>query len=326
MDKEQAKKIADDLVATLLKRFKQELLGETEECNDKTLRIQRDRIARISWKNATKWCKFEQDGPVLMPDFTRIYYRKGKSEIVLQEFAPQTRILSFKGALAKRQNTEESIESNLSSRNFRYSLALPYTIFIFKFIDGKYQSVKCLFSDRPLKNLNEKPLRPFLPNIDSTMNICLGSSFAINDLETNNIPQQVSLILSHFWSSTFSDEWATHFWNYKTHFRNNNDDRFKTLETWQDASIENPLFIVDDVTWLEHTEPSFGLVIAKMLEHDTQNSAFTEDLYQDISEEIVKELNKNFFDSVDSIEEKVLKAVSEQFADKLIELVNPIPF
>ena len=71
--KEQAEEVVKELLSNAQDRFKKELIGENEDMLDKILRQFRAKVARRSWKVSQKWTKWAKDGPVLMPDYTRIY-------------------------------------------------------------------------------------------------------------------------------------------------------------------------------------------------------------------------------------------------------------
>ena len=187
LTKDQARPIVEELLTQALKRTKQELLGENEEFLDRLVRQYRSKIARFSWKKSQQWCKWGDNGPVLMPDYTRIYYRKGTTEVLLQEFPPQIRFLKFRGSLAKRTNSTDVVSETDFTKVFNYSLALPYVVFLFKYTDGTFSEVRCVFCDRPLRNLEERPLRPYLSNIDSNLAVCLGASFDRTQLEKENL-------------------------------------------------------------------------------------------------------------------------------------------
>lgn len=317
LTKEQAKAAVETLLNKAHKRFKQELAGENEEFLDRVVRQYRAKVARCSWKTSQKWCKWSDEGPVLMPDYTRIYYRKGRTEVLVQEYPPQVRIVKFKGSLAKRKNSTGEISTADIDKVFQYSLALPYVVFIFKFVDGMFTEVHCAFCDRPLKRLEEKPLRPFLSNIDSNLNVCLGRDFDRNHLMKDNIVQQSSYILSHFWQTIYSDEWSQNFWNNKGHFEQV-DPRLATLEAWQDASVENPLFVVENVQWLQCAEDNFGDMIVRMFEDDHGNVELHQDLYNELVENFLNDVKKTFEENLDAIEEKVVGGTIDQMADELL--------
>ena len=321
INKNQAIQIVTEILNKANDRFKQEVLGENEETLDRTLRKYRSVIARTSWLASQKWCKWNSEGPVLMPDYTRLYYRKGKSEVVIMELPPQIRLMKFMGSLVKRENTSvSSLPQEEMQKVYQYSLALPYVIFIFKFVEGMFAEVRCAFSDRPLRTLGEKPLRPYLSNIDSNLAVCLGKSFDQKELIKDNVAQQAAFVLSHFWQTVYSDEWATHFWNTRASFQGS-DPRMATMETWQEASVDNPLFVVEDVKWLQHQQEDFGSMVVSMLESEN-NNALSEELYNEFVDEFLKEISKNFKENIENTEEKILKEAVEGFADLLLEKIK----
>jgi hypothetical protein len=155
-------KLVRGFIENYINVLEQELIGENDEVFYDFLRNFRSKISRKAWLKSQKWCKWEKDGPVLMPDYSRLYYRKGKTEIIVQEFPPQVRLLKMDATLNSVKQTEFVEERSLKVKN--YSLALPYVIFIFEFVDGMFVKSKVAFSDRPLKTLEEIPLRPYLSN------------------------------------------------------------------------------------------------------------------------------------------------------------------
>lgn len=294
-----------ELVASTGKRFKQEMLGEWgEEEADRVLREYRAKVARYSWKHAQSSCKFDEDGPVLMPDNTRLYYRKGNTEIVITEQPPKVRLMKFRGGLVSRDNTSIAIGKEEAEKIHYFSLALPYVVFVFKFDNGMFTEVKCAFCDRPLKRLEEKPLRPYLSNIDTNLSVCLGTSFNKRDLVKGDIYQQVSYTLSNFWQTAYSDEWATHFWNLRAHFQNT-DQRLATLKSWENESSENPLFVVEDVGWLQYNEESFGDMMVRMLEYEVQNQTLHEELYNGLCDNFLEDIKKSLRDELEMIQDRL---------------------
>lgn len=323
LTKDQAKSIVEDLVSQALKRTKQELLGENEELLDRLVRQYRSKIARFSWKKSQQWCKWSDNGPVLMPDYTRIYYRKGTTEVLLQEFPPQIRFLKFRGSIAKRSNASDVLSEADFSKSFNYSLALPYVVFLFKYIDGSFSEVKCVFNDRPLRNLEERPLRPYLSNIDSNLSVCLGTSFDRSQLEKDNISQQSALVLSHFWHSSFSDEWSSHYWAYKSHFEQK-DKRLSSLENWQESGVDNPLFVIENVNWLPHSEENFGDMIVRMFENDKENHQLNEELYHELVDDFLRDVVKTLNENIDAVNEKTSNNVIDSLAEKLVQKVKEV--
>jgi hypothetical protein len=317
MQKKKATEIVAELIGAAYKRFKQELAGSNEEFLDRVLRKHRAKVVRYGWKASQKWCKWDNDGPILMPDHTRIYYRKGNSEILLQEFPPQIRLMKFKGSLVNRDNSMGEIDPNDASSIHTFSLALPYVIFIFKFVNGLFVEVRCAFSDRPLKRLEERPLRPYLSNLDTNLSVCLGSSFDRQKLIKDNLAQQAAFVLDHFWHTSYSDEWSTHFWATRAHFQAN-DERLAGIQSWEEASQENSLFVVENVDWLKHQEESFGDMMVRLLEDDPQNAEMQQDLYSELVDEFFEELKIKFTENINGLEENLTETVAGELADQLL--------
>lgn len=324
LTKDEAKQIVMDLLTKAHSRFKQELAGENEEFMDRVVRQYRAKVARFSWKASQKWCKWSEEGPVLMPDYTRLYYRKGSTEVLVLEYPPQVRLMKFNGALAKRADSSAQIQTGQFSDVHSYSLALPYVVFLFKYTHGTFTEVRCAFSDRPLKRLEERPLRPYLSNIDSNLSVCLGTSFDRGQLIKDNIVQQAAFVLSHFWQTVYSDEWSSHFWANKGHFQKV-DPRLATMEAWQDASMDNPLFVVEDANWLNHSEENFGDMIVRMFESDDQNRELHEELYKDLTDNFLEDVSKTFQENVEAINTKAIEGSLDSLADELLAKLGTTP-
>lgn len=324
LTEEQSREIVREITDRVIKVVKQDLAGENEEFLPRVLRQFKSELARYTWKNLQKWSKWTDDGPVLMPDFTRIYYRKGKTEITLQEFPPQLRILRFKGSLVNRSDTGVQLSAEQHNSNHHFSVALPYVVFVFKYVEGKFVDARCAFNDRPLKMLDEKPLRPYLSNINSDLRVCLGGSFDQDKLLQGNITQQAAYVLDHFWNSTYSDEWSTHYWANRAHFTSC-DERMSCLEGWQLASEENPLFVVEDVKWLVNSEEeNFGDMIVKLLEDDQDNLHLHEELYDHLSENFLEQVKRTYADNVKSIADSATNKLVDELCLVLQEKLGSI--
>jgi len=314
-NKHRLSKFVRSFVENYINILEQELIGENDESFYNLLRNFRSKISRKAWLKSQKWCKWEKDGPVLMPDYSRLYYRKGKTEIIVQEFPPQVRLLKMDAALNSIKQTEFVEERNLEIKN--YSLALPYVVFIFEFVDGMFVKAKVAFSDRPLKTLEEIPLRPYLSNIDLDLILCLGTDFHREFLEKGNLVQQVALILNYFWQSVFSDEWSTNYWSLKSYFQEIGDQRLCSFETWQESSFQNSLFVIEDVDWLPSSAGSFGDIIVKILENDSDNIKFKQEIYDELSDEFIKIIEGSIKTSLGFVREKVM---NENFEELLKEI------
>ena len=97
-----------------------------------------------------------------------------------------------------------------------------------------------------------------------------------------------------------------------------NDPRLASLSAWEEHSQKNALFVVEDVDWLKHQEDSFGDIIVRMFEGDSENDNLQEELYTELVEKFFDDIKKTYSDSVASIEERIAGPLVEQLTDELI--------
>jgi hypothetical protein len=194
-------------------------------------------------------------------------------------------------------------------------------VFVFKFFDGMFQEVKCAFCDRPLKRLEERPLKPYLSNIDNTLQVCLGHSLDRSELIKGQLTQQIALILNNFWQTSYSEDWSQNFWANKSHFKDS-DPRMATIQGWQDASQENPLFVIEDVNWLQCAEESFGDMIVKMIQDDPDNKKLHDDLYEGLVDSFFEEIKKSVQDNTTTVANKLSDQQVDDFVQELLTKVN----
>lgn len=306
---ENTQQLIREVASATAKQYKQELLARVEESLEATLRNYKAQVARCSWKAAQKWCQWGDDGPVLFPDNTRMYYRRGDTEVIVQEVPPHVRLMQFKASLL-RNNSEQALTVEESNGIHYFSLALPYIVFLFCFKNGIMDKTLVSFCDRPLKNLKEKPIRPFLSNINSDLRLCHGLGWQASQLVKGDLTQQVAYTLDLFWQTVYSDEWSGHWWAYRSHFHENGDTRMQTLAAWQDASVENPLFVLEDVDWLQHTEANYGNIVVSMFDIDQKDNQFQNALYNDLCDSFVADVKgdlvKVFREAQESVNTDVL--------------------
>jgi hypothetical protein len=93
-----------------------------------------------------------------------------------------------------------------------------------------------------------------------------------------------------------------------------------SLENWQEASINNPLFVIEDVKWLKHSEESFGDMIVRLFENDTTDAAFQHELYNDLIETFFGEIKKIISENYATAESKVSINYDDLASQLLTEL------
>lgn len=315
-------------LAAAINRYRTDVLAEIDK-NIETLLLEfKDHVVHRSWLAAQKWCRWQNEKYVLFPDYTRIYYRKGNREVLVQEYPPQVRVMTFKERLAVCDDSEESMQFEGDEGTKTYSLALPYIVFIFHFDNGIFSGLHVGFSDRPLKDCSETLYRPYLPNLDSNLRLCSGRDLDYAKFIAGNISQQAAYVLSHFWQTTYSDEWSAHYWNNKAHFEAT-DSRLASLSAWQEASIDNSLFVIENVAWLPLTaswaplsEVRVGDVVSQVLENELVNAEFGDDIYNQIYQHFQDNIKKTIIDQFDSKSEKLNPTLVHQMAVELAGAMN----
>lgn len=160
---------------------------------------------------------------------------------------------------------------------------------------------------------------PFLSNISSDLRLCHGSAWKSTELIKDNLTQQIAYTMDLFWSTVYCDEWSGHFWAYKKHFQENGDKRFENFETWQQNSIDNPLFVIEDVNWIPHTETNYGNMLVRMFDtNESVEAEFRQELYNDLVDNFIDEMKESFMKSFGEVEEKVEQNFDEAINSLLL--------
>lgn len=318
MNKENLVNFLSQSKSSILGKYIQELNANSEELIDDTLKKCKSESARISWAMAQKWCKWQtNNGPVLMPDKVRLYYRRGDTEVVLQEHSPQVRHIKFISKLLNESASDPKTDSSVHS----FSLALPYINFIYVFKKGVLDKTMITFCDRPLKTLEEKPMKPYLSNINDAMKLCHGAAYLRESLIPNNITQQISYTLDVFWQTVYLDEWSSNFWAYKSYFKDK-DPRLATLEAWQEATLENPLFVIENVEWIPYNDfDDYGSMLASFFDYDALDTSFQQDVFQELSNQLFDEFKTEFNSKMNALKDE-LNFELEKLVDEFLKGQN----
>lgn len=297
----------DKLTKKIFNNLKNELIGETDTKVKSIVQKYRSVISKKIMRLAQHWSAWkENNGPVLYPNYCRSYYRKGTTEMLVMEFPPQTRLLKFKQC--------PWVTGMVNDKVYHYSLALPYTIFFARFLEGKFETLYLMFSPTPIKSLTDKPCKPFLPNVYADFKICMGQDFDFSKLEKGDLTQQTSYALHHFWNSYFSSDLAQYWAGYRSGLPNNSP--LKSLEAWQEASTNDPLFVID-APWQQHSD-RYGDILGNLFKENTETATLQQDIFQSTYDSIINDLEEEL--------EKIFDAVdpSKKLEDHTSELMNTI--
>lgn len=301
----EVEELLNRLLTDKFNKFRNELLAECGDKMTEQINIHKESIGRICWAYNQMAFKMTETGPFLWPDRTRMYYRKGNVELLLQEFSPQVRQMRFEAALSQRPKESDAVPKEALNKVFSYSLALPYMVFVYRFVDGVMGNAYLAFSDRPLKSLDEKMLVPPLSNLNNDLRICHGGSFRPDQLIKDDLTQQIAYMQDTFWQTVYTNEWAYNFWNAKTHFAN--DSRMLTLDAWQEASMENPLFVLEDVQWKEYNGgTTFGDFVIEQLDSvSPQDSELQRKIFDEYNEAFLSRVSERLLETFKSFNPKI---------------------
>gem|GEM_PF-5985068 len=189
----------EDSVSDLIDFFKQKV---TEEIFD----------SASSWKLANK-----EKEPIIFPRGCRYAYTRGKSTIFVIEESPKIRTITFE-------------------HGERYSLAMPYVIFMSHFNEGRFSGLYCGWANSSLETLNDLIYRPLLPNIHNHLLVCRGGH---SPEVVGSFSKSTELAITEFWSSRFNDDLADR-WNERKEVSHLLDP----AERWVLESEEDMMFML----------------------------------------------------------------------------------
>ena len=286
-----------DKARAIINRFismlTQETDGKIAQSLDPVLNKFAAKNSRYMWKMGQKWCGWNDEGPILMPNNARIFYRKGKTEVILQEFTPQVRTFKYLGT--------------------SYALGFPYVIFVHKFKDGGFESTKICFSDRPLKSLQESPKIPYMSNIQSgDLNLCFGTSFDKTKLKKGDYNQQIAYVLDYFWNSEFNRDWEDNLTACQSHFAGT---ELESLESWQEATARDRLFVVNQDWPSSSYYKQFGDIIVRCFTDDNKDSEIRNEIYDHLNEQLAEEAKEALNLDIKTIANQVLESNLERLSE-----------
>lgn len=297
--------LLNEMKSFFVNGYRQETLSALDESCTEVLKQFKATVGRRCWKLSQKWCQWGDNRPILQPNKSRLFYRKGNTDVMVIEQDPQMRTLRFNSTFSETGN---------------FNVALPYVIFVFRWINGNFADVYCMFNDKPLGDLSERPIKPYLTNIDGDTRCCLGKTFKMPDGLNHN--QTVEYILNYFWSAEHSNEWNEH-WNFNQRYFVSTDGRLATLDAWEKASQDNPLFVIDNVTWSKHSR-SIGDLIVGLTKTDTKAREFEEVIFQDLVSEFLQSVQRAMSVSLEQGSEKVNNQPPEAIEKKLVKAMQKL--
>lgn len=176
--------------------------------------------------------KNSRDATIDLPVFpigTRYIKQDGNVLNIVIEQPPQTRTIFF------TRDSAAAFDKHVGASGTQsYHLALPYTIFVMQFVNGRFAGELSVYArSRPLSHINDElALMPF-PNMSGGGKVCLGE-FNARMPDSAKVDDQCNHIISGFWQTVFGHDYVDRL----TKFLSLNN---MTIQQWVDKSKQNPL-------------------------------------------------------------------------------------
>jgi hypothetical protein len=173
--------------------------------------------------------------PVLPPGTRWLCRKKDLLQLVL-EHAPQCRTLRCSRG---KQGADDY---------HPYRLAFPYIIYVLTFYRYGFEEMKMFFRNLALISPSDTLYHTNLPNVrgepghHGSQRVCL--RYRPEMLEGVPLAEAVPALIQFFWSTGFNQDIAQSAFERAQ----DRDPRFASLEAWEAASLENPLFPLE-VDW-----------------------------------------------------------------------------
>jgi hypothetical protein len=240
--------VYDQFVERVIKEsrndFRKQLLqkmGETSKIVfTKTTRNSLDAIVEIA-KQEYAHQQREKNGDVLvvsgtnaLPEGTKFVFQRANVIVYAVEQIPQVRSLHF------GKYDANGYEEKLFGK--RYTMSLPYVVFLLVFVDNQFVSLRAFFRTKPLGAITDTLFVPAFSNISSNgcYKVCMHQPVL-----TGSHAQMTHTTIANYWGSTFN---LAHWNTYAVEARERIPE-LASLEKWQEASVHNPKFVMN-TSWL----------------------------------------------------------------------------
>jgi hypothetical protein len=194
-----------------------------------------------------------------IPPGVRFLIHREPATLVVLEEPPQVRVLRWISDIS-----DGPFGDNADYRTVR--LAFPYIVILAVFMAGTLTTkAQCFYRTAPLSGKGDRLFFPNIYNVDQRDDmlcwLCLRKLDGI--VRTDSWNAKVQAIRNHFWGATFNrsatlDRHKSYWWRMK-----GIDSRISSLEAWEQASAENPLFPLA-VPWTQ-LDVTLGQVMDTML-------------------------------------------------------------
>jgi len=166
----------------------------------------------------------------LLPSGARWAILRGPSLIITVEHPPHVRLVRW---------SEKALDEPGSYRRTR--LAFPYTVYLLLFHYGAFEEMRLFYRNAPLNSEEDRLCMPNLWNISASESplakcrVCLRGRPSFDDL---TVAGQAQAAIEFFWNAGFNLDIESNCFRRASAL----DGRIATLEAWERASADDPLF------------------------------------------------------------------------------------
>lgn len=312
----------------------QEIMGEII---DESERFVMDRYIAINdniWRSFQQYKRHVETEPFIMPKGTRLAYTQGNKTVIMVEQEPMVRSTLFteKSAYGKRHgNSKKEKGVFLYEDTYLFRLAYPYLYYIFQIIETKGEEdsdkksttarVSIYMSKKAISGPSDILYKLPLPNVmqgredvnDIYSYMCLNMDVKDESSKLTDLQSQIDNLIEQFWNRPFNTDGTGH------RYRLLGDPRLDTLDRWEEASQDDPLFVCN-VNWEN------GFQLKGLLEYILPGNNTTNNELDGASFEIKRLLNNSSDElgrSIAKKSEKCMKRLSNlSFDDDIEKLIK----
>ena len=231
----QAVKILKKSSDAVLERVQQGVAAQLQEDTAPVVQQFVINLSKSLMDATVNFLEKSKDATVDLPVFpigTRYIKQDGQVLNIVIEQQPQARTLLFtETAVARLADAHSKVNS---ARMVSHHLSLPYTVFVFQFVNGQYQyspdGFSVYFRISPLGAITDELAKCPFPNISDPGRVCMGD-FRVDT--SKKIDDQCQQVIGAFWQSVFGHDHIERFAKWLT--LNN-----MTIEQYQQKSKDNP--------------------------------------------------------------------------------------
>ncbi len=181
------------------------------------------------FETASGW-RISHNDCFVLPRGCRFCFRKGKSTIFVIEQDPQIRTISM--LMDVNENLVRPYNNLGTAVVKRFSLAMPYSVFVIRITDNGIVDTRYYWNIRPLQRMSDDLLEATLPNIHVGGQVCMGQPTI-----SENKSVMCDEITSTFWNSQFNGDLSKGW-----------DDKERlgiwSATDWQTKSTQNLFFLL----------------------------------------------------------------------------------